>query len=131
MLAADTNVLVRLLVSDDLAQQAVVRRRLDRANTEGEAVLVTPVALAETAWVLDAVYGYGRKQIFGAVRAVLNTPPFLCPERQDVLRALQLCDAGSADFPDYLILALSESGGATTLLTFDRKLLRHPRCQKP
>src|SRR5258708_40357872 len=102
MLGADTNVLVRLLVSDDLAQQAAVHRRLERANTDGEAVLILPVVLAETAWVLDAVYGYARNQIALAIRTVVNTPPFLSPERSDILRAVEAYEDGTADFTDYL-----------------------------
>lgn len=131
MLAADTNVVVRLLVSDDLAQQAAVRRRLELCARTGEAVLVSPVVLAEVAWVLDSVHGYSREQIALAVRAVVSTVPFHCPERSDVLHALDSYSGGTADFPDYLILALAKAAGATTLLTFDRRLLKHRACRPP
>jgi predicted nucleic-acid-binding protein len=131
MLAADTNVVVRLLVSDDLAQQAAVRRQLELCAKSGEAVLVSPLVLAEVAWVLDSVYGYSREQIALAVRAVVSTSPFLCPERSDVLLALDSYSSGTADFPDYLILALAKAAGATALLTFDRRLLKHRACRRP
>jgi predicted nucleic-acid-binding protein len=131
MLAADTNVVVRLLVSDDLAQQEAVRKRLERASRSGEAVLISPLVLAEVAWVLDSVYGYSKDQISLAVRAVVSTPPFLCPERAAVLAALDALAAGAADFPDYLILALAQAAGASTLLTFDRRLLKHGSCRRP
>lgn len=131
MLAADTNVVVRLLVSDDLAQQEAVRKRLERCNGDGEAVLLSPLVLAEVAWVLDSVYGYSKEQIALAIRAVVSTAPFLCPERAEVLRALDAYAGGTADFPDYLILTLARSAGATTLLTFDRRLLKHEACRRP
>jgi predicted nucleic acid-binding protein len=85
MLAADTNVVVRLLVSDDLVQQSAALERLERARDQGEAVVITPVVLAEVAWVLDAVYGYARDDIAQAVRSVVSTarrplapPPGVC-----------------------------------------------------
>lgn len=131
MLAADTNVLARLLVSDDLAQQKAVRQRLEKATAEGVAVLITPVVLAELAWVLESVYGYERGDIVRAIRAVVDTPPFHAPERGDVLQAADLYSEGSAGFSDYLILSLARSAGAASLLTFDRRLLRHSLCKKP
>jgi predicted nucleic-acid-binding protein len=131
MLAADTNVVVRLLVSDDVAQQKAVRTRLERAKADGDAVVVSTVVLAEVAWVLDSVYGYSRTDIARAIRAVVSTPPFLSPERSDVLKAVDRYSAGGADFSDYLILTLAKAAGASTLLTFDRRLLRHSSCRAP
>jgi predicted nucleic-acid-binding protein len=131
MFAPDTNVLVRLLVSDDLAQQKAVRKRLDRILAAGDEVVLTTVALAELAWVLDAAYGYDREAIVLARRSLLDTPPFVSPEKGQVLEALDAYTSGPADFSDYLIVALAGSAGAGTLLTFDRELLRHSACKKP
>jgi predicted nucleic-acid-binding protein len=131
MLAADTNVLVRLLVSDDLAQQRAVAARLRRESSQGRNVLVSTVVLAELAWVLDSVYGYPRPRIAGAIDAILTTPPFRVKERPAVQRALEWFRAGPAEFSDYLILALSMDDGAEGLLTFDRDLLQHPAALKP
>jgi predicted nucleic-acid-binding protein len=131
MLAADTNVVVRLIVSDDLSQQRAVHRRLEKVLSAGDSVVLSAVVLAELAWVLASVYEYGRPQIAAAVRAVVGTPPFVVPQRAEVLRALDSYEALAADFSDYLILELSHAEGASTLLTFDRKLLRHASCVRP
>ena len=131
MLAADTNVLVRLIVSDDLAQQRAVRKRLDRVLSDGEQVVLTTVALAELAWVLDAAYGYGREPIALAIRSLVDTPPFVSPQKAQVLEALDAYGSGPAEFSDYLLVALGKDAGADKVLTFDRKLLRHPACEKP
>lgn len=131
MLAADTNVLVRLVVTDDLGQQRAARRRLDRALADGEHVVLTSVALVELAWVLDAAYGYGREAIGLAIRTLVDTPPFVSPEKAAVLEALDAYAEGPADFSDYLLVARSRSAGAKTVLTFDRALLKHPACEKP
>jgi predicted nucleic-acid-binding protein len=131
VLAADTNVLVRLLVGDDLSQQEAVLRRLRRARSQGVGVLVTDVVLAELAWVLDAAYGYGRVEIAAAIRGILATPPFVVSDRVTVLGALASYEGGPADFADYLILETSRRGGVTKLLTFDRALRKHPDCEPP
>lgn len=131
MLAVDTNVLVRLVVSDDLRQQRAVRKRLDRALIEGEQVVLTTVALVELAWVLDAAYGYDREHIALAIQTMIETPPFIAPDKVLIVEALQAYTQGPADFPDYLLVAIGRDAGAETILTFDRKLLRHPLCSKP
>jgi predicted nucleic-acid-binding protein len=52
--AADTNVLVRLLVSDDLAQQRAVVARLAAVEGAGDGVLVPSIVLVEMCWVLES-----------------------------------------------------------------------------
>jgi predicted nucleic-acid-binding protein len=129
--AADTNVVVRVLVGDDAEQRARVLSRLRELLEAGDGVVVGVVVLAEVAWVLDRAYGYQRSQIAAALRAVMSTPPFVVPRRAELLTALEMYEQGPADFSDYLILALARTDGCTTLLTFDGRLLRHPECQAP
>ena len=73
MLAADANILVRLLVSDDLDQQRAIATRFGTILNQGHTVLVTSVALAEVGWVLSSVYGYNRAQIVAALTAFDGT----------------------------------------------------------
>jgi predicted nucleic-acid-binding protein len=129
--AADTNILVRLLVSDDLAQQRAVEARLAAIEAAGENVLVLSIVLVEMSWVLESVYGYGREDVARAVDAVMNTAPFLLEDRTAIAEALEASRTGKAGFADYVVLATSRAHGAGKLLTFDRKLLRHAGCEKP
>jgi predicted nucleic-acid-binding protein len=128
---ADTNVLVRLLVSDDLEQQQAVRSRLESILASGDSVLVTHVVMAELAWVLESAYDYDRVAIASAVEAITETPPFEVEGRDVVLHALVMYQPGSADLSDYLVLAGCSARGALPLLTFDRKLAREPGCELP
>ena len=128
---ADTNVLVRLLVSDDLQQQAAVVARLERLLAQGDSILVSPVVLAEVSWVLSSAYGYDRQAIGAAVRGLLETPPFVILHDVQVAQALDWFAEGPADFADYLILALATAAGAESLLTFDQRLLKHELCEHP
>jgi predicted nucleic-acid-binding protein len=129
--AADTNVVVRVLVGDDTAQQKAALARLRKIQAEGGSVVVGAVVLAEVAWVLNSGYGYTRAQIAAALRGLLNTPPFVVPGRAAVQDALAGYEKGPADFSDHLILALAQAEGCTTLLTFDRRLLKNPGCEAP
>ena len=131
MFAADTNVVVRVLVGDDARQQKSALARLHAIRADGDSVVVSHVVLAELSWVLNSAYGYKRSQIVSALRALLSTPPFVVPQRAEVLMAVNEYAKGTADFADYLILSLTRAEGSTTLLTFDRRLLKTPGCEVP
>lgn len=131
MLAVDTNVLVRLLVGDDAQQRRAALKRFQRVLAAGDAVVVSPVVLAELTWVLSGAYGYSRNQIVTALRALIDTPPFVVQERAAVVEAIALFEKGAADFADYLILGLARAEGASALLTFDKRLLKTAGCQLP
>jgi predicted nucleic-acid-binding protein len=129
--AADTNVLVRVLVGDDPSQQRAVLARLRKIHAAGSSVLVSTVVLAELAWVLHSAYRYTRPQIAAALRGVLNTPPFTTPQRSEALAAVAEYEKGPADFSDYLVVELARAEGYDKVLTFDQRLLRHPACEEP
>ncbi|WP_437635391.1 hypothetical protein [Sorangium sp. So ce854] len=52
-------------------------------------------------------------------------------QRAEVLAAIDAYAMGSADLADHLILSLAQGEGSTTLLTFDRRWLKHPGCEVP
>ena len=131
MRGVDTNVLVRLLVSDDLSHQRRAAARVERANDRGEGLLVTPLVLASLCWVLEAGYDFRREQIADAVRALLESPPFVVTQRAQVEEALGWYEQGPAGFADYLILSAVRAEGGEGLITFDRALLKRPDCERP
>lgn len=131
MFAVDTNVIVRVLVGDDPAQQQAALARLRKIRANGGSVLVSAVVLAEVAWVLDRAYGYNRAQVAAALRGVIATPPLVVTPRAVVLTALAAYEKGPGDFSDYLILELARAEGSTKLLTFDKRLLKNPACEAP
>ena len=87
MFAADTNVVVRVLVGDDPKQQQAALSRLRKIRSDGGSVVVTTVVLAEVAWVLGSSYAYDRAQIAAALRGLITTPPFVVSQRPEVLSA--------------------------------------------
>ncbi len=126
----DTNVLVRLVVSDNLEQQAAAKSLIQQGVANGDDFLITTVCLAEFCWVLKKArgYSYDRKSIANALKTVLEVDCFVIDDARAVQAAVDAYRDGSADFADYLIYYLGESRGSDQLVTFDKKFARYGRC---
>jgi predicted nucleic-acid-binding protein len=128
VIAADTNVLVRLLVEDDEREAAAARELIAAARENQEPVLVTAPVLCELEWVLESAYRATRKDIAKALQAFLDDGTFLVDGREAVVEALTHYGETAADFSDCLIAATARRAGARTTATFDRRLGRVPGC---
>jgi predicted nucleic-acid-binding protein len=124
VIAADTNVLVRLFVRDDPSQAARAERLLATCLAEREECLVTLPVLCELEWVLESAYGARRDDVAAAVRALLTTAPFLVERADLVQRALHAYTTSRADLSDCLLGFAARETGARTTFTFDRALRR-------
>jgi len=115
MIAADTNVLVRLITDDDPDQRRLVESRL------GEGLFVSHGVLMEAEWVLRSVYRMERDDIFRAFVALLAWDEVHVPMAPFVFWGLDRYGAG-ADLAD--MLHLISARGSSTFVTFDRDLPR-------
>ena len=59
----DTNVLVRFLVGDNAAHQRQAEQWFEQAERGERAIVVTPVVIAETSFVLESYYKLDREAI--------------------------------------------------------------------
>jgi len=85
VIAVDTNVLLRRLLNDDVAQAEKARRLFESE----ESVLITDVVLAEAVWTLTGKrYGAGREEIAAAVMGLLEERDVVFESRQAVWSAL-------------------------------------------
>lgn len=116
MVAVDTNVVVRLLTGDDLAQA-------DRARAifEREEVLLVKTVILESEWVLRRLYRFRSDRIVEAFVALISLPNLICEDPSAVVDAIQWMRAG-LDFADALHLASARPAGR--FATFDGKLAR-------
>ena len=130
MASIDTNVLVRLLVSDDQDQQQAALRCLAELEANGEDAFVSTVVVVELAWVLESVYDYDRASVARAIRAVTEAAPFAVEARPAVRQAIDWYERRGGQIADWLILAVAHAQGREPLHTFDRKLSRHPLCRR-
>jgi predicted nucleic-acid-binding protein len=114
--AVDTNVLVRLITRDDPKQVAAA----DRFVASG--AWVPHLALAEAAWVLEAVYDRSPGEIAVALEMLLNHQSLTVQDAEVVAAALQTFRRRPAlRFSDCL---LARKAGHVPLGTFDRDLAR-------
>jgi predicted nucleic-acid-binding protein len=117
MRSVDTNVLVRLLARDDERQSAAAAAYADRG------VWVSLLVLAETTWVLRAVFGRSASQIALAVERLLDHEQIVIQDA-DVVRAALFAfrRRPAVGFSDCLILEVARKAGHVPLGTFDRDL---------
>lgn len=119
MRAVDTNLLVRLLVRDDKAQVDAVERFVESG------AWVSVLVLAETVWVLDAVYERTAAQIAAAIDLLLDHKQLTLQDPDAVASALRhYREQPSLGFSDCLLLEMARKAGHLPLGTFDRRLAR-------
>jgi predicted nucleic-acid-binding protein len=125
MRAVDTNLLVRLLARDDLKQVSLAERFI------ADGAWVSHLVLAETLWVLDAIYERTPKQIATAVEHLLAHASITIQDADTVAAALdQFRASPSLGFSDYLVLEIARKAGHLPLGTFDRQLAKLDGAQR-
>jgi len=129
MIGVDTNVLVRLLVQDDVAQVEAAERAILLHGSADEPIVVNAINLAEIAWVLRSRYGYGKPHILELLTGLLEQDDVIALPEEPLHRALDAWAKGRAGLADYLIAELNADHGCSTTVTFDREAAKHPGCQ--
>jgi len=117
-ISVDTNVLLRLIVGDDAAQQQIAAEVLERA----ELVAISVQALCEFAWVLDRSYRVARPDISASIRRILDMRNVVA-NRPAIEAGLATIDAGG-DFADGVIAFDGQWLGGETFVSFDRKAVK-------
>ena len=124
MRAIDTNVLVRLLVRDDARQVA------RSENFVKGGAWVSHLVLAETLWVLDAVYDRSNAQIAEAVEKLLVHDSLVLQDEDVVAASLRHFRANvRVSFSDCLIVEIARRAGHRPVGTFDKNLAKIPDTQ--
>jgi predicted nucleic-acid-binding protein len=125
MRAVDTNLLVRLLARDDMAQVAAAEAFVEPG------AWVSHLVLAETLWVLDAVYERTPAQLATAIDLLLNHKHLTLQEAEVVAAALTSFRARPAlGFSDCLVLEVARKAGHLPLGTFDKTLAKLDGAQR-
>jgi predicted nucleic-acid-binding protein len=121
MIGIDTNIIVRLIVNDDERQSRAAERIIREHGGSGTPCYVSDVTLIETAWLLEAVYGYDRVMVAEAMTAILAAEQLEFDSPVDVAAAVEDFRHGRADFADCLIGRTNLRAGCSHTVTFDRK----------
>ena len=124
MIGFDTNVIVRYLTQDDPVQSPKATELIERGLTEEEPGFVSVVAMAETAWVLERVYGRTAEEIAAVIERMLEVEVLVVESEQEVFTAMIAVKEGRGSFADALIGALGARVGCSHTVTFDQRALR-------
>ena len=116
MIAADTNVIVRLLTNDEPRQTEQARRLF-----EAETIFLPKTVLLEAEWVLRRLYRLDPLPVTRALEGLIALPNVRCEDETIVRRALDWKREGM-DFADALHLASSRR--VTRFATFDRQMIK-------
>ena len=126
MLGIDTNVLVRLVVSDDVEQTRRARRLVEQVLHRDELVLVSLLVLLESEWVLRSRYGFNRARLLEIFRALLEARELSFEDEPALEEALFRWKDSACEFSDCLITAHNRQIGCRATATFDGKAARLP-----
>jgi predicted nucleic-acid-binding protein len=119
MRAVDTNLLVRLVVRDNADQVNAAEAFVSKG------AWVSHLVLAETFWVLDAVYNRPPAQIAAAIDRLLNHKELTLQDADAVALALDhFRSRPSLGFSDCLVLEIARKAGHLPLGTFDRNFAK-------
>lgn len=119
MIAIDTNVLVRLLVSDNPIQSKASQKLFDSGD-----IFIPDTVLLETEWVLRAAFGLSPTDICTALRRVCGLQNVTLNNGQLVAQVIDWHEVGF-DFADAFHLALSREQEA--FKTFDADFIKNAK----
>ncbi|MBL0085124.1 MAG: type II toxin-antitoxin system VapC family toxin [Ideonella sp.] len=126
MIGIDTNILLRLWLNDDPAQNKRIDALLAAHGGMPGSLLVTDVVLVEAIWTLKSAFEQDKHAQLIAVRSLLEETAFALEDREAVVAALGLFEAGSCGFADCLVVAKHVRRGCDFTATFDRGMRKLP-----
>ena len=126
MIGIDTNILLRLWLNDDPAQNKRIDALLAEHGSTPGSLLVTDVVLAEAVWTLRSAFEQGKAAQLIAVRSLLEETAFAFEDREAVGQALALFGEGLCGFSDCLVVARHARQGCDFTATFDRGMRKLP-----
>lgn len=121
MQAVDTNVLVRILVTDDKQMEQVKLAR--QFAKKAKQLFVPQIVQVELVWVLDVAYELNKSDIIQILQHLQTNEAFQLQNESGFSQALHLFQSSNVDFSDSLILIESKKENCD-VITFDKKFSR-------
>ena len=117
-IAADTNVLLRLVLADDEAQSLAAVEAMEAASL----VAVSVHSLCEMSWVLERLYKKPRSEISTVIRGITEAENVVV-NIPAVEAGLAILDAGGV-FADGVIAFDGQWLGGETFVSFDKAAVK-------
>lgn len=119
MIGIDTNVLVRYITQDDLAQSQIATKLME--NNASKGIFVNNIVLCELVWVLKRAYKYPKSGIIEVLKTILTSVEFCFEDHRLLWLVVADFEKSSADFSDVLIGKINKERGCEGTYTFDRE----------
>lgn len=117
LIGVDTNVLVRLFITDDPAQMEL-SKAFFAEETGGRKIFINRLVMLEFFWVLRSRYRLPSTRILDVIEQILEQPNIEVDGEALVRAAVDLAREG-AGFADALIAASNRQGNCQHTVTFD------------
>lgn len=119
MIGVDTNILLRLWLNDDPAQNKRIDALLAAHGSAPGGLLVTDVVLVEAVWTRKSAFEQDKQAQLIAVRSLVEEGAFAFKDRVAVAVALDPFESNSCGFADCLVVAKHARHGCDFTATFD------------
>ena len=118
MICLDTNVVVRYIAQDDVAQSAKATQLIESLSAETPG-FITLVNIVELVWVMQGCYKATKEECAAVLQTLLHTREILLENAEIVVMATHKYLASNADFADCLIERSASYAKCTSTMTFD------------
>lgn len=115
----DTNVLLRLIVSDNEKQHQAVLRFGSGIGRDYSG-FITVISLVEMDWALRKQYGFTKRDSMEAIRRITRIRGVEVQSHDSVVLALQGVEDGHGELSDLLIAHICLDAGCSEIVTLDR-----------
>ena len=121
----DTNVIIRFLTGDHPTHSPRSRNLFARAAAGELTLVLTNLALAETAWVLQSFYSLDRTEIAAALKGVVESTGIEVQDKRILLSTLRNFAQTDVNFVDAYHAAVA-SAESIAVVSFDRDFDQFP-----
>ena len=123
MIGLDTNVLVRYIVQDDVAQARKANTLID-SLTDEDPGFISLVALVELVWVVQGCYDASKDETVAILDKLMRLRVLRLENADVVSRALRRYAQSNADFADCLIESSGSHAQCSHTVSFDSKAVK-------
>ena len=124
MVGLDTNVVLRLLLTDDLGQKLRAAKFIQQAKRLDTGIIITLAVVLEMEWVLRSSAKMNKAEVLTIFNLLLESYDIEIDNEKVLEQALHIYENAASDFAECLFLAQYQRMGCDTMLTFDAKAAR-------
>ena len=124
MVGLDTNVVLRLLLTDDLGQKLRAAKFIQQAKRLDTGIIITLAVVLEMEWVLRSSAKMNKAEVLTIFNLLLESYDIEIDNEKVLEQALHIYENAASDFAECLFLAQYQRMGCDTMMTFDAKAAR-------